>query len=412
MKIYDISVEISQDMEVYSDAEKVSINEIYQLEQGDPCNLTRISLTGHSGSHVDLPLHFIKNSAACDTIPLGCFYGISRLVHLPPGPGDISPDELLPLDIKEGEILLLGTNKRLFQPTAAAFLAEKQIKTLGVDSISIDESPGWPVHKILLGRGIPIIEGLLLEGIPQGTYEISALPLKIKNGNGSPVRAILVDRRRLELVIFDMDGLMLDTELTSKEGWRLGLKHYGLDFPEELFNRLLGSTIDTVRKILTEHYGADLDFDSVRAMRRAYVAEQVEKHGILMKKGLIHLLDRLDQLGVKKFIATSSDYSSMKARMDRHDLLSRFDGYITGDQVSQGKPNPEIFLRAASLMNVTAENCVVLEDSFNGIAAASAAGMRPIMVPDLIQPDRATLARIFAKCEDLEEAADVIAGLL
>jgi len=93
------------------------------------------------------------------------------------------------------------------------------------------------------------------------------------------------------------------------------------------------------------------------------------------------------------------------------DVLHRFDGSVTGDEVKEGKPNPEIFLKAAKQMGISPEYCVVLEDSINGIAGAHAARMHPIMIPDLVPPNAETLAHIYAKCNDLVEAAELIATL-
>lgn len=196
MKIYDISQEISQDMVVYGDTEKVCITELSEIQKGSSYNMTRISMTGHTGTHADAPLHFIDGGLSLDSLPLDCFYGMANLIHVKPVIRDVTKEDLLPLDIRAGDILLLNTGQKALKPEAAAYLAEKRIKTLGIDSLSVDafDSIEYTAHLILLENNIPIVEGLLLDNIPEGLYEFSALPLKIKNGNGSPVRAILVDR--------------------------------------------------------------------------------------------------------------------------------------------------------------------------------------------------------------------------
>jgi|GEM_PF-163622 len=412
MRIYDISTKISPEMPVYTEQEKVRFEEIYQLKNGNPCNLTRISLTGHTGSHADMPLHFMEGGESCDTVALEHFYGRARVVHMPPGQG-ICRKDVEALELNEGDIILLSVGGAPLLPEAAECLAETGIRTLGVDSLSVDpsDSKDFPSHKILLGKGIPIIEGLELNHVPQGTYGFSALPLKIENGNGSPVRAVLSDECKVELVIFDMDGLMIDTEPISKRGWQNALKEYGLELDDEIFARLLGTQIKTAEKIMCAHYGKDFDFKTARAKRKAYVDEYINKHGVEMKPGLIEMLDRLDALGIKKCVATSTERPGMEDRLGKLGILERFDGHMTGSEVTEGKPNPEIFLKAAKKMGVPPENCIVLEDSLNGIAAAYAAGMRPIMVPDLVPPDRRTLGRLFAQCGSLVEAVEVISTL-
>ena len=417
MKIYDISIEISNDMLVYGDDEKPQLTDVAEIKQGSLYNLTRFTMTGHMGTHADTPLHFIDGGATCDNIPLDHFYGPAKVIQMPPimgeNPRDITKGDLLPLDIQAGDILLLNTGNKVFTTEAAAYLTEKKIKTLGVDVMSVDayDSSDFPVHHMLLGSGIAILECLALDGIPQGTYELSALPLKFKNGNGSPVRAILADKRKLDLVIFDMDGLMIDTEPISKEGWRQALAHYGFRMDEDFFSRLLGRGIDTARELMNDHYGTGFDFEKVREKRTAHMENHIKQNGLAMKKGLLHILNTLDQLGIKKCVATSTEWDSMERKLGSLGLLERFDGFVTGDQVQEGKPHPEIFLKAAKLIGVEPANCVVLEDSVVGVTAAYSAGMRPIMIPDMAQPDKATLSKFYARCEDLEQAAKVIESI-
>ena len=204
---------------------------------------------------------------------------------------------------------------------------------------------------------------------------------------------------------------MIDTEPVSKEGWRLALKHYGYNMTEEVFSQLLGRSLTTAQELLNGYYGPALDFDAVYKKRTAYRNAHVDKYGMTIKKGLLHILDRLEKLSIKKCIATSTERDSMEWKLKGLDLLPRFDGFVTGDQVKEVKPSPEIFLKAAHLFGTGPENCIVLEDAPSGAAAGHAAGMRVIMVPDMTQPDEDTLGKIYAVCADLEEAAEVISHL-
>lgn len=217
---------------------------------------------------------------------------------------------------------------------------------------------------------------------------------------------------KLELVIFDMDGLMIDTEPTSKEGWRLGLEKYGFAFSAELFETLIGRNLHGLKEKMEEYYGSNFDFHKVRKVRADYMVKHITDGKLEMKKGLLDILDKLDELKLKKCVATSTDWDSMNFKLGTLNLLKRFDGFMTGDRVEKGKPNPEIFLKAAALLNVPYSSCIVLEDSINGIAAAHAAGMKSIVVPDTQQPDAETLKNVYANCADLVEAADVITRLL
>jgi arylformamidase len=191
---------------VYDDKERFVITELMQIAKGDLFNVSRLTTTTHTGTHADMPLHFIEDGAACDDIPLHYFYGLAQIIRIKTKT-HVCKDDLIPFDIKEGDIVLLDTGqstlmrKPRFQkdfiallPDAAQYLADKKIKTLGIDYLSVDPygTPGFPAHKILLGNHILILEGLVLDGVPEGEYILSAFPLKIQNGDGSPVRAILI----------------------------------------------------------------------------------------------------------------------------------------------------------------------------------------------------------------------------
>ena len=206
MKIYDITATVSSDLPFYSENDPFDFRQVLQINEGALCNVSRVKMSVHTGTHADMPLHFVKDGKSCEDMPLDHFYGKSKLFRLPIN-RDVTKEDLEPLDISEGDIILLDTGQSSYMhkselkkgytvltTEAAEFLVSKKIKTIGIDYISIDEhnSPTFPVHKILLGAGVTILEGLVLDNVPEGEYTISALPLKFKNGDGSPIRAILI----------------------------------------------------------------------------------------------------------------------------------------------------------------------------------------------------------------------------
>ena len=206
MKIYDITATIGGNLPFYGN-EGPTATKTAELKNGDKYNLTSLKFTTHTGTHADMPSHFILNGATCDTIALDHFYGMATLIRIAPK-NHITKEDLLPLDIPEGGILLLdtGQSKLMSQgalqtnfismrPCAAEYLLEKRIKTIGIDCLSVDPygDMDFPVHMALLGSGVVILEGLVLEDVPEGEYILSALPLKLEDGDGSPVRAILVE---------------------------------------------------------------------------------------------------------------------------------------------------------------------------------------------------------------------------
>jgi arylformamidase len=206
MKIYDITATIGGNLPVYHEGERPEITQTMYLEKGDMCNFSRFSATMHTGTHADVPLHFIDGGAACDNVSLMYFYGTAKVFRLAVT-SHVSAKDLQTLDIRAGDIVLLDLGQSALMrrpemdkdylaltPDAASYLADKGIKTVGIDYLSVDpaDTEDFAVHKILLGNGVAIVEGLVLEGVPEGEYILSALPLKFENGNGSPVRAVLV----------------------------------------------------------------------------------------------------------------------------------------------------------------------------------------------------------------------------
>ena len=210
MKIHDITATLSQSLPFYSEDDPFFVEKTLQLKNGDMCDLSHIKMTSHTGTHADMPLHFIESGENCEGIQLDYFYGKVKVMRINlETHRNITKEDLTPHGINQGDRILISTGQSIemdkplikdfiaLTPEAAEYLAEKKIKTLGFDYISVDiyNSPDFPVHKTLLGNGIVIIEGLVLHNIPPGEYTLSALPLKFEYGDGSPVRAILIEEK-------------------------------------------------------------------------------------------------------------------------------------------------------------------------------------------------------------------------
>ena len=203
MKIYDLSPEISEEMAVYRNKleNKPKIIPTRTLKEG--ANESRLEIKSHTGSHADAPFHFIKDGKTIEKISLDRFMGKAIVLDLTKVKGSIKNIDLKKVKIQKNEIVLLKTKNRLdknFNPnftylekSGAEYLASKKIKAVGIDNLGIERSqPGHETHKILLSRGIIIFEGLDLSKVRQGRYYFHGLPLKIKTGDASPVRAVLV----------------------------------------------------------------------------------------------------------------------------------------------------------------------------------------------------------------------------
>jgi HAD superfamily hydrolase (TIGR01509 family) len=199
--------------------------------------------------------------------------------------------------------------------------------------------------------------------------------------------------RRPVAVIFDMDGLMLDTESLGTRTWQDASAQTGIDFDLDLLRSMIGRNYRDCRVMLREHYGPAYPVEQLTAACLVAFDAIVAREGIAQKPGLTELLDWLERENVPRAVATSTRRDRAQAQLTQQRLFDRFAALVGGDEVAIGKPAPDIFLMAAQRLAVPAADCVVLEDSEPGVRAALAAGMMPIMVPDLHAPSAALLAR-------------------
>jgi arylformamidase len=202
----DISVPLRNGMVTWPGDAKFERTSTLQMAQGDPCNLSQISTTAHIGTHMDAPRHFLADGTGIETMPIAATMGRVRVIEIA-DPEVIRTSELEPHHLAKGERILFKTkNSRdcwktdqfqekyvYIQPETARYLAERGIQTVGVDYLSVGgfKSGGPETHRVLLGAGIWIIEGLNLEHVEAGEYELFCLPLRIIGGDGAPARAVL-----------------------------------------------------------------------------------------------------------------------------------------------------------------------------------------------------------------------------
>jgi HAD superfamily hydrolase (TIGR01509 family) len=204
-------------------------------------------------------------------------------------------------------------------------------------------------------------------------------------------------------VIFDMDGLMLDTERIDHAACRLAAAAMGHRVEDDLYMRTIGRTSADTRLIFIEHYGKSFPYETFRTEWREARARIVATDGIPLKAGLLELVDHLHTLEVHLAVATSTVRAEATRLLSDSKLLPRFDALVCGDEVEHGKPAPDLFLKAARALGVGPSDCLVLEDSEPGVRAAVAAGMRVIVVPDLKPPSAEAAAMCVAVCRTLHE---------
>ena len=187
----------------------------------------------------------------------------------------------------------------------------------------------------------------------------------------------------LGAVVFDMDGLLLDSERLDRRLWQLAAHRRGLALPDAVHAALAGRREDECLALLAQHFGSEIELASRRDEVDAAWQDQVLHDGIPLKAGVERILNLLDTHGILKAIATSTGRA--KALQSLGPLAGRLDAIACGDEVPNGKPAPDVYLRAGELLSVAPERCLALEDSINGYRAASDAGMIVIMVPDLLE---------------------------
>ena len=201
-------------------------------------------------------------------------------------------------------------------------------------------------------------------------------------------------------VIFDMDGLMFDTERIWTTLWEPALKSLGMEYKEGLAEAMRGTAGESGRRVLRQFYGADCDTEAIdqalhREADRAFLAPPPKK------PGLDELLAWLEAHHIPMAVASSSRKATILHHLNCWDLAHYFPVIVSGQQVASSKPDPEIFLLAAEQLGTSPARTLVLEDSYNGVRAGAAGSFVTVMVPDLMQPDDEMRRLYTTECPDL-----------
>jgi len=218
----------------------------------------------------------------------------------------------------------------------------------------------------------------------------------------------MTDTHPIRAVIFDMDGLMIDTERMAQRAWQRAGAEFGFTLPDELYLQAVGRTAVATELLFRQGLGPDFPFSEIYTRKQHYLYTAIEQEGIPTKAGLLELLDLVDQQGLAKAVATSTARVLAVRKLTAAGLLHRFSTIVCGDEVPNGKPAPDIFLAAAQKLDTAPAACLVLEDSLAGIRAAHAAGMRAIMIPDLIQPPTDSAAMVYQVMGDLWKVVEFL----
>lgn len=214
----------------------------------------------------------------------------------------------------------------------------------------------------------------------------------------------------IEALLFDMDGLLLDTERMQDKIWDKAKEHFHYDFNESFKKEMRGINIQASLKIYEKYFGKNFDYQTVLKWRRAYFMEIAKNESIPIKKGSLELLRYVRQKGIHCALATSTERNRFMQYIPylEENIFDFFDVIVDGSMVQHSKPDPEIFLLAADQLGVDIENCMVLEDSINGVKAGIASGAMTVMIPDLMQPTDEIKDKVYCILNDLSKVIDVI----
>ena len=207
--------------------------------------------------------------------------------------------------------------------------------------------------------------------------------------------------KKAEAVIFDMDGVLIDTERISFKSFQEVFKKYSYEMDERFYLTMIGRNVKSIRGLMENEYGTSFPFDEIYEQKVNLCREIISRDGVIMKEGVHELIDYLIKENYKIAVATSTSRMRAVQLLEEIGVKEKVNFVICGDQVENSKPDPEIFLKAAKGLGVEPEKCIVIEDSDAGITAAHAAKMIGINVPDMKILDDETKKLAFNICESL-----------
>lgn len=210
---------------------------------------------------------------------------------------------------------------------------------------------------------------------------------------------------KVNAVIFDMDGLLFDTEMVYYEATQMVANQMGFPYDKEFYLRFLGVSDEEVWANYHEIF-AEYGRETVQRFIDESFQETLTRFAsgnVQLKPGVMELLDFLEEQDIPKVVASSNQRKVIELLLEKNNLLTRFDMIVSAENVKRAKPDPEIFLLAQQKLGTTKENTLILEDSQNGILAAEAAEIPVIMVPDLLEPSAELADKTVAVVSSLHE---------
>lgn len=216
---------------------------------------------------------------------------------------------------------------------------------------------------------------------------------------------------RIRGVLFDMDGLVLDTEKLYTRFWMEACRFYGFPMTREQALRMRAANSRLSQANLHEFFGPGANYKQIRAKRIELMDAHVARNGVEPKPGIYELLDFLQENGISSAITSSSPPERIRRYLSRHGLDTRFAALCSGHEVAHGKPAPDIYLYGAASLGLKPEECLALEDAPAGILSANRAGCVTVMIPDQDQPNADTEKLLHAKADSLTDVIELLQNM-
>ncbi len=222
-------------------------------------------------------------------------------------------------------------------------------------------------------------------------------------------------QKKITAVVFDMDGVLFDTERMYMECWREAAEPKGLKNVDEISKACIGRTLQGTKEVFDAakaEQGIDVPFEEIHEDCSRRFKEKANREGIPEKPGVHEILEYLKQNRIPVALASSTRKAAVMEHLDRAGITAYFQKIVCGDMVEHGKPAPDIYLKACGELGVAPGQAMAVEDSFNGIRAAHTAGLYTVMVPDQLQPTEEHLTMVDKKCDSLMELQEQLPQIL
>ncbi len=212
----------------------------------------------------------------------------------------------------------------------------------------------------------------------------------------------------IRAVIFDMDGTLLDSERIVLKAWQYVIDKYSLPFDLSLPYRSIGLNYASMKTLFLSELGEDYPFDKYWGYAKQYLQNAKRRTAYPVKAGFDELCTYLKANKIGMYVATSTYHASAAKELEHSGILKYFDDIIGGDEITKGKPDPEIFIKASEKTGCGKDECLIIEDSANGLKAGIASGIRTVFIKDIVDVPAEISDKVYAKCGDLSEVIDII----